>query len=108
MKQQRDAAALAASLQTAASKPLPLPPHNQEMDPSGGTAGAPEPAGTDAPRRKNELKPKPAIDTVSITLRPDRGLHNRYVLAAADRTRKEGRVISAQQIMLEVLATGLR
>jgi hypothetical protein len=42
-------------------------------------------------------------DTVPISLRPHRMLLNRYIMAAAERTREDGRVISAQQIMLEVL-----
>ena len=35
-----------------------------------------------------------------------RELLNRYTIAAADRTRKEGKVISAQEIMIEVLERG--
>jgi hypothetical protein len=110
MKQNRDAAALAASLQTAAITPLPLPVHNQEREPA--TAiDSPTSEAEHAPRvyaslRKKAAKARVTHDTVGITLRPDRELHNRYVLAAAERTRKEGKVISAQQIMLEVLATG--
>jgi hypothetical protein len=42
-------------------------------------------------------------NTVPISLRPGRALWNRYVLAAAERTRETGRVVSAQQIMLEKL-----
>jgi nitrous oxide reductase accessory protein NosL len=109
MKQNRDAAALAASLQAAASTPLPLPAHNQERERATASA-APlrsEPAPrAHAPLRKKTRKARATPDTVGITLRPERELHNRYVLAAAERTRKEGKVISAQQIMLEVLATG--
>jgi hypothetical protein len=45
----------------------------------------------------------PPVPTVGITLRPGAKLLNRYTLAAADRTREQGRVVSAQQIMLEVL-----
>jgi hypothetical protein len=110
MKQSRDAAALAASLQTAATTPLPLPAHNREREPAM-AIGSPVPEAEHAPRahaplRKKAPKVRVTHDTVGITLRPDRELHNRYVLAAAERTRKEGKVISAQQIMLEVLATG--
>jgi hypothetical protein len=112
MKQQRDAVALAASLQAAASKPLPLPEHNQETN-QATTSAAPAPRAEPAPRahaplRKKTTNTRLAPDTVGITLRPERELHKRYVLAAAERTRKEGKVISAQQIMLEVLATGPR
>jgi hypothetical protein len=110
MKQSRDAAALAASLQTAATTPLPLPAHNREREPAT-TIVSPAPEAEHAPRahaplRKKAAKVRVAHDTIGITLRPDRELHNRYVLAAAERTRKEGKVISAQQIMLEVLAIG--
>lgn len=38
-----------------------------------------------------------------ITLRPSSDLWNRFVLKAAERTREEGRVVSAQQIILEAL-----
>jgi hypothetical protein len=111
MKPNRDAAALAASLQTAAITPLPLPPaQNREREPATVIA-SPAPRAEPAPRahaplRNKAAKERVAPDTVGITLRPSRELHNRYVLAAAERTRKEGKVISAQQIMLEVLATG--
>ena len=52
------------------------------------------------------MKGKDVADTVQIALRPTRELLKRYVLSAAERTRKEGKVISAQQIMLEVLEKG--
>jgi len=110
MKQNRDAAALAASLKAAAAAPLPLPVQDPPSEPA---AVSSLPASREeraekvhmpTPKRKVKVKLNP--DTVGITLRPERQLHNRYVLAAAERTRKEGRVISAQQIMLEVLETG--
>lgn len=104
MKPSRDAAALAASLSAAASTPLRLPeratpaPANTSAAPPPPPADDPAPAAAKAPRKQ-----KAPPDTVGITLRPASTLLNRYTLAAADRTRKEGRVISAQQIMLEVL-----
>jgi len=108
MKQNRDAVALAASLQAAATTPLPLPAHEERR-----VAASPQPASPTeharrghAPLRKKIGKGRPTPETVGITLRPESELLNRYVLAAAERTRKEGKVISAQQIMLEVLATG--
>ena len=108
MKQNRDAVALAASLQAAATTPLPLPAHEERR-----VAASPQPASPTeparrghAPLRKKTGKGRPTPATVGITLRPESELLNRYVLAAAERTRKEGKVISAQQIMLEVLATG--
>ena len=45
-------------------------------------------------------------DSVPITLRPSSALLSNYVLKAAERTREEGRVVSAQQIMIEVLERG--
>jgi hypothetical protein len=41
--------------------------------------------------------------TIPITLRPHSALWNKFVLKASERTRQEGRVVSAQQIMLEAL-----
>lgn len=43
---------------------------------------------------------------MQLTLRPTRALYGRYVAAAADRSRSEGRVVSAQEIMLEILEKG--
>ena len=57
-----------------------------------------------APARAKTKKGKPtAPDTVPITLRPSGALLSKYVLRAAERTREEGRVVSAQQIMIEAL-----
>ncbi len=105
MKPTRDAAALAASLMSAANASLPLPDRATATV----VAMSPRPdapAEADAPRVKKAGKAKPAADTVGITLRPERELLNRYTMAAAERTKKEGRVVSAQEIMLEVLQRG--
>lgn len=51
-------------------------------------------------------KGRPATDTIGISLRPARTLLQRYTIAAAERTRKTGRVVSAQEIMLEQLEHG--
>jgi hypothetical protein len=110
MRQNRDAAALAASLKAAAAAPLPLPVQNPASElaavssPSMPKEERAEKVPALVPKQKVKVKLNP--DTVGITLRPERELHHRYVMAAAERTRKEGRVISAQQIMLEVLETG--
>ena len=61
-----------------------------------------EPAQAPARARQQKAKPKEP-DTVPITLRPTSELLNKYVLKAAERTREEGRVVSAQQIMIEAL-----
>lgn len=105
MKPHRDAAALAAALTTAAATPVALPPRvspvpaNSDVGPVAAPAEPPPP-------KSRKLKAPP--DTVGITLRPDRALLLRYTNEAANRTRAEGKVISAQQVMLEVLERGLR
>jgi hypothetical protein len=104
MKPNRDANALAAALTTAAATPVPLPerpapaPANSSVPP--GLSPAP------SPKAKTARSAPP--DTVGITLRPDRALLTRYTNEAADRTRATGKVVSAQQVMLEVLERGLR
>jgi hypothetical protein len=56
------------------------------------------------PVRSKAKKTKPSEpDTVPITLRPSSALLSKFVLKAAERTREEGRVVSAQQIMIEAL-----
>ncbi len=105
MKPNRDAAALAASLTTAAAAPLPLPER-----PAASVVAMPQrqeaPRKAEASQPKKAGKAKSAAGTVGITLRPERELLTRYTNAAADRTKKEGRVVSAQEIMLEVLERG--
>lgn len=103
MKPNRDAAALAASLSSAAAAPLPLP-ERPPIAANSSVAPVEKPAERAQPKKAG--KPKAAPDTVPITLRPERELLIRYTNAAADRTRKEGKVISAQQIMMEVLERG--
>jgi hypothetical protein len=104
MKPTRDATALAASLTTAANAALPLPERVAAVVAMPSRPEASEEA--EAPRAKKAGKAKPVADTVGITLRPERELLNRYTMAAAERTKKEGRVVSAQEIMLEVLQRG--
>ena len=110
MKPNRDAAALAESLRSAAAAPLPLPGQPLEMQPvptiEPSDSKVDQPLKSDRAEQKRMTKAKEASDTVQIALRPTRELLNRYVLSAAERTRKEGKVISAQQIMLEVLEKG--
>ena len=92
MKPNRDATELAARLGAAANKPVPLPL-------------APVQVSTEIKPIKPATKKtsKPASDTVGITLRPERALLTRYILAAAERTRLEERIVSAQEVMIEVL-----
>ncbi|MGB8735440.1 MAG: hypothetical protein WCD20_04845 [Rhodomicrobium sp.] len=107
MKPNRDAAALAASLTSAAAAPLQSPPKPQELAPILVEAQKPVSVPKEAPRQpKQQAKVKVMADTVGITLRPSRELLNDYTVEAGDRTKREGRVISAQEIMLEVLHRG--
>src|ERR1700759_2905510 len=103
MKPHRDAAALAASLSKAAAAPLPLPtmPPEAPAHPAN-TSIAPEEKKIAAapPARKTTKQNIVVSDTVQVTLRPRRDLLDRYIIAAADRTRDEMKPISPQQIML--------
>jgi hypothetical protein len=111
MKKNRDSSELAARIAAAASQPAgrrsapkpapaaaPAPVLVSSTPAAIATVAAPEPA------RPKAKKTKPAEpDTVPITLRPSSALLSKYVNKAAERTREEGRVISAQQIMIEAL-----
>jgi hypothetical protein len=100
MKPHRDASELAARLSKAASKPPALPVVPDTEVPVAETI-------TPAPTiRPAAPKGRPATDTIGISLRPARTLLQRYTIAAAERTRKTGRVVSAQEIMLEQLEQG--
>jgi hypothetical protein len=105
MKPTRDAAMLAASLTSAAAASLPLPERAAAPVVSM-RERAEAPPKAEAASAKKTGRVKVMADTVGMTLRPERELLNRYTLAAAERTKKEGRVISAQEIMLEVLERG--
>jgi hypothetical protein len=118
MKKHPDADALATRLAAAANQPVsvvPFPvtaPPEAEVAPLLPAESEGEPA-IEVPKRRKRGKARatqsaeqPEDDTVPISLRPSRELLMRYVLAASDRTRETGRVISAQQIMLERLDGG--
>jgi hypothetical protein len=114
MKPTRDATDLAARLSTAARAPLalPQPPAPANAEPPAevvAMASRPEPQGEPTPEAPTtkRVRLKPKADTLAITLRPDRELYDRYVLASAERTRRDRKTISPQQIMLEVLAKAL-
>ena len=103
MKKSRDASDLAARIAAAASKPAGA----SSTEPSTVTPFAPTTPASEAPpsakpSKAKATKPKPP-ETVPITLRPSNSLLNKFVLRASERTREEGRVVSAQQIMLETL-----
>ena len=105
MKPNRDAAALAASFSSAAAAPLALP---ERVPVAANSSVAPSEKRPRPQCRKKPPRPKQHRTRFGITLRPERALLTRYTNAAADRTRKEGKVISAQQIMIEVLERGLQ
>jgi hypothetical protein len=92
---------LAAKIALAASQPagagtVPAPLRTADKAPVS------EPAQTSATAKQKKTKPREP-ETVPITLRPSGDLLNKFVLKAAERTREEGRVVSAQQIILEAL-----
>jgi hypothetical protein len=106
MKKHRDANELAARIAAAANQPAGM--HSQTASTTVGPELTGSKPDTRSPRSRKEPKETklPDTDTVPISLRPDRALLNKYILKASDRTREAGRVISAQQIMLEVLERG--
>jgi hypothetical protein len=120
MKRDRDSDALAARLTAAGNQPPVVlaftPPLPEQTETEKAEKVASEPTET-VTTPVEEAKPKKARktkvtldavkeDTVPISLRPSRALLDRYVAAASGRSLEIGRVISAQQIMLEVLERG--
>lgn len=101
MKPDRNATDLAARLTQAAQTPPPLPPPTRLVQSAEEAPHAPP-----AKIAKAKQKGKLAVQTRGITLRPSVDLLTRYTLAAAERTRKLGRVVSAQEVMLERLDGG--
>jgi hypothetical protein len=103
MKKNRNSSDLAARIAAAANKPAGANSASAAVLVSS-TPTAKEPVAESAPPRAKAKKTKPKEpDTVPITLRPTSALLNKFVLKASERTREEGRVVSAQQIMLEEL-----
>jgi len=103
MKKNRESSELAARISAAASQPAGTGSASAPVLVS--PAPAPKaPVVAKTPQRSKPKKLKPTDpDTVPITLRPTSALLSKFVLKAAERTREEGRVISAQLIMLEAL-----
>jgi hypothetical protein len=103
MKKNQGSSDLAARIAAAASQPAGrssiAAPTLVSPQP---VATKPVPAPEAAPSKAKKAKRKEP-DTVPITLRPTSALLGKYVLKASERTREEGRVVSAQQIMLEAL-----
>jgi hypothetical protein len=102
MKKNRDSSELAARIAAAASQPagrssLPAPTLVSPQPPAKPSVA--EAAAPSQPKKAKRIEP----DTVPITLRPSSALLNKFVLKESERTREEGRVVSAQQIMLEAL-----
>jgi len=103
MKKNRDSSELAARIAAAARQPAGMSsaPAPVLVSSTPANEGA---VAESTPTRSKAKKTKPKEpDTVPITLRPSSTLLNKFVLKASERTREEGRVISAQQIMLEAL-----
>lgn len=90
MKQPRSALDLAAALTVAAQTPPPLPQAT--------VTHLPERASPKAKKKESAVE-----KTVATALRPKESLLSRYTAEAGQRTLREGRVISAQQVMLEIL-----
>jgi len=108
---------LASRLRTASETPLvsqaAVNPPSDEPSPAApaqrvSVSESPEPR-EQVPAAKKAAKragAKEVVDTLALTLRPTRALHARYVTAAAKRSQELGRMVSAQEIMLEVLEKG--
>lgn len=56
------------------------------------------------PKATRKPKGRPTRETVGITLRLPKTLLTRYTMDAAELTKQKGRVVSAQEVMLEQLA----
>jgi hypothetical protein len=95
MKPAKGVEDLAARLTTAAAAPLVTP------------QAVVAPTSVPVPTAPKEPAKKAPANTMQLTLRPTRTLNARYVAAAAERSRKQGRVVTVQEIMLEVLEKGL-
>jgi len=113
MKKNRDSSELAARIAAAASQPAgrsaapasaPKPAPTLVCSTPAVTTPAASPVVAPGPARAKAKKSKPAEpDTVPITLRPSSAILSKFVIKASERTREEGRVVSAQQIMIEAL-----
>ncbi len=103
MKKNSNSSDLAARLSAAAKQPAGMSsvpaPIQAAPEPQAKPAVAASAAAPAKPKKAKLKEPQ----TIPITLRPDSNLWNRFVLKASERTREEGRVVSAQQIMLEAL-----
>ena len=116
MKKSSKSAMMAARFESAANKPAgrgvlpaPAPVLAPVLVSTAPAANVPEsapvqaPAASAAARLKAKKTKLSEPDTIPITLRPSNALLSKYVMKAAERTREEGRVVSAQQIMIEAL-----
>jgi hypothetical protein len=105
MKKNLNSSDLAAKIAAAAKQPAGAASVSAPVLVSPAPADKPsvgEPVQKPTRSKQKNVKPKEP-DTVPITLRPSSELLNKFVLKAAERTREEGRVVSAQQIMIEAL-----
>jgi hypothetical protein len=107
MKKNLEADALAARLTAAANQPPAIVPDHPETVQEDELKSEQTRDKTRKTGRKEKNVKASEENTVPISLRPGASLWDRYVMAAAERTTKIGRVVSAQQIMLEVLERGI-
>jgi hypothetical protein len=103
MKKSRDASELAARIAAAANKPAGASSISLVAPSATSTVAATPETAAPVTRSKAKAAKAKQPDTVPITLRPTNTLWNKFVIKASERTREEGRVVSAQQIMLETL-----
>ncbi|WP_434116261.1 hypothetical protein [Paraburkholderia caffeinilytica] len=92
---------LAARLTSANATPLVAP-----QAAAAPTMSEPVPTPAPAKRERKIASKKEPVDTMQLTIRPTRALNARYVAAAAKRSQLEGRVVTVQEIMLEILEKG--
>jgi len=85
---------LAERLAAAAATPLPLPPAASVV--TAVNAVAPTTRG------------RPRIETVQMTIRPSRSLRERLDQMAIQRAISEARIVTAQEIVIEILESALR
>jgi hypothetical protein len=99
MKAQKDVLDMASRLNIASLTPLVQPAQLQPV-------AAPPVAAPPSEAARVYIKKAP--DTVQITLRPTRDLLSAYVVMAADRSKLEGRTVTTQEMMMEILAGAIK
>lgn len=93
---------LAERLAAAAATPLPLPPAVSATATVSPTAAVP------SETIAITLRGRPRIETVQMTIRPSRFLRERLDQIAIQRAVSEMRMVTAQEIAIEILESALR